>query len=245
MSLRALSIGATGLASQSSALDIAAHNLANLETPGFRRQRGAFENLLAQQIGSGVALSGTQVDTKAGSLEQTGRPLDLAIQGRGYVAVSDGGQSFYSRAGNLTVDGIGRLSLPANGALLPIQPEIRVPSGADSLSIASDGTVTAVSASGQPLTLGKIEAVDFVNPEGLIGLAGNLYAASPASGSARAGQWGSDGFGQLVPGSLETSNVDLTEEIVSTISIQQSFQLSAEVIRAAQERLDLLKTLNR
>jgi flagellar basal-body rod protein FlgG len=251
-----LNAGAAGLLAQSQRLAVTADNVANISTTGFKRARVNFADLFSTVVqppgangdgslgiafGQGVAVAAIQNDFGQGRLISTGRTLDVAIQGLGFFAVSDpAGNTVFSRAGNLTLNADGELTL--NG--LPIQPGIAIPADATEVAIAPDGTVAATrSGARAPEVVGQLEAVRFVNPEGLVQLGENLLASSAASGEPVVGVFGSDGFGVVQQGFLEGSNVEPVAELVDLIVNQQAFVLNARVVEAADERLRLLSEL--
>jgi flagellar basal-body rod protein FlgG len=241
---------------QSLALDVNANNLANTNTDGFKASRANFQDLVYQSLGgslggsgapgvglsggSGASISSIQVDFSQGPIRPTGIRTDVAINGPGFFQVADGeGNLRYSRAGNFTLNGNGELVLPTSGGGLPVQPPMQIPAGTGTIGIAADGTVTADGA-----VVGQLQAAGFLNPEGLLQLGNNLFAETGASGPPLLGNFAADGFGSLQQGALEGSNVDVTEEIVTLIQEQQVFNLNSEVVRAANQRLQLLTTLN-
>jgi flagellar basal-body rod protein FlgG len=240
MSLRALGTGATGLEAASTGLAVVANNLANLQTPGFKNARAMFQDLVYARVGAGSVGSGTGIarvspDVRSGNLEFTGRELDVAIDGPGFLTVlGDDGVTYYTRAGNLTRNAAGQLTL-SNG--LPIDPSLRLPADASSISIDPDGTVSALTSAGRQ-TFGRIEVSAFANPEGLAQAGNNLWTATGASG---------DPFvlpsATIRQGYLESSNANLVDEMTTLIRLQQAFQMNAQVIQAASERLQMLRTL--
>jgi len=262
MSLRALNIGATGLSAQSTKLDVIANNLANSNTDGFKASRAAFQNLMGQalmtpgngqvspsglgiSVGGGVGLAATQADLGQGPLRETGRPLDVAISGDGFFTVADGaGNTFYTRAGNFSLNGNGDLVLPTSSGNMVVQPPINFPEGATNITVGADGTVSAqLPGQAQPAVLGQLQAVRFINPEGLVQLGDNLLGETGASGPPLPGAFGGDGFGTLQQGFLEGSNVEAVEEIVELINTQQAFALSAQAFQAANQNLLTLRGL--
>ncbi len=242
MSLRALNIGATGIDNPTKGLEVVANNLANLQTLGFKNARAMFQDMVYAKlgnssVGSGSTLAGTSSDFSAGGLEQTGREFDIAIEGPGFLQVADGSNNiFYTRAGNLSRNARGELTTPGGYRLVP---RVTIPADADTLSIASDGTVSAITSSGLR-NVGKIELVSFANPEGLAGVGENLFVASAASGDPSKLHSAS-----IRQGYLESSNVNLVDEVTSLVRLQQAFQINAQVIQAANERLTMLRELTR
>lgn len=255
MSLQALLTGANGMLTQSQALEVNANNLANTNTDGFKSSRANFQDLFYQSIagagggsgpglgasfGSGAAISSIQVNFSQGPLRPTGLPTDVAISGEGFFTVADAnGNRSYTRAGNFTSNADGQLVLPSSAGGLLLQPPIRIPDGTATIGINPDGVVTA---DGQ--VVGQLEANRFLNPEGLSQTGDRLFVETGASGPPIAGNFGADEFGRLQQGFLEGSNVDVTQEIVTLIEEQQVFSLNSEVVRAANQRLQLLTTLN-
>lgn len=250
---RSLHVAATGMTAQETKLDTIANNLANASTVGYKRQDAEFEDLLYQtlrgpapqaggvapagvEIGAGSRIVATSRAFAQGSLEQTGNPLDLAIEGQGFFVVQrPGGDLAYTRAGSLKLDGQGRLST-ADG--LPLEPPISVPQDATGIVVASDGTVSATQA-GQsaPSPLGQIQLVTFPNPEGLSALGHNLFQASGASGEPSAGAPGVEGRGALMQGAREASNVEVVSEMIGLIRAQRAYEINSKVIAAADEML--------
>jgi flagellar basal-body rod protein FlgG len=251
---RSLNVAASGMVAQETKLDTIANNLANANTSGYKRQDAEFEDLLYQNVRSatpnaagGSAPSGTQVGSgvrvvttsrafSQGTLQQTGNQLDLAIEGAGFVSVSrPSGDVAYTRAGNLKIDAQGRLCTNDG---LPVEPPVTIPTDATSITIASDGTVSALSAGQRtPTQLGQIQLVMFPNPNGLTALGHNLYSASAASGEPLTGAPGTDGRGTILQGAVEGSNVEMVSEMVSLIRTQRAYEINSKIISAADEML--------
>lgn len=255
MTNAALHVARTGLDAQNTKMQVIANNLANVNTTGFKKDRANFETLAYQQIvaagapsdaenqyavglslGSGVQMAGTaRIDTQ-GSLTTTGNSLDLAIEGQGYfqVQMADGTNA-YTRAGNFNLSSEGVI-VTADG--LPVQPQIQVPEGATSLTIGSDGTVSATLAGeAEPSELGKIETARFVNSAGLQAMGNNLYTETAASGQPQVGAAGTEGRGALRQGALEGSNVNVVEELVDMIETQRAYEVNSKMISATDEML--------
>lgn len=255
MTNAALHVARTGLDAQNMKLQVIANNLANVNTTGFKKDRANFETLAYQQIvaagaqsdaknqyavglslGSGVQMAGTaRIDTQ-GSLTTTGNSLDLAIEGQGYFQVEmPDGTTGYTRSGNFNLSSEGVI-VTADG--LPLQPQIQVPEGVTSLTIGSDGTVSAKLAGENEITeLGKIETARFVNSAGLQALGNNLYAETAASGQPQVGAAGIEGRGALRQGALEGSNVNVVEELVDMIETQRAYEVNSKMISATDEML--------
>jgi flagellar basal-body rod protein FlgG len=255
MSNGALQVARTGLDAQNTKMRVIANNLANVNTTGFKRDRANFETLAYQQrimpgaqadaqnkfatglaLGTGVQVAGTmRVDTQ-GSLQTTGNALDIAIEGAGYFQVEmPDGTNAYTRAGNFNLTAEGQLVTPDG---LPVVPNIQVPEGATSITIGSDGTVSASLAGQTEATeLGRIEIANFVNPSGLRSLGNNLLAETGASGAPIVGAGGEEGRGLLRQGSLEGSNVNIVEELVDMIETQRAYEVNSKMIQATDEML--------
>lgn len=254
----ALYVSQTGLAAQDKRLTAISNNLANVATNGFKRDRVVFEDLLYQiqrqpganstqntelpsglQLGTGVRVVGTQKIHTQGALDNTGEPLDVAINGRGFfeVQMPDGSTS-YTRDGQLHLSADGEL-VTASGML--INPGLTVPQGARSLTIGTDGVVTvALSGQAQPVNIGNLTLVDFINPAGLQSLGGNLYAETVSSGNPQQSAAGQNGMGLIVQGSLENSNVEVVEELVDMITTQRAYEMNSRVISSADQMLQFV-----
>lgn len=251
---RSLDVAASGMAAQETKLDTIANNLANSNTTGYKRQDAEFEDLLYQnvrgpaltgtgqtaptgvQVGMGVRVVAVQRLFSQGSLQQTGNPLDVAIEGNGFLPIMrPTGEQAYTRAGSLKLDAEGRL-VTSDG--LPIEPPITVPTDATAVTIATDGTVSATRP-GQPqaAALGQLQLVTFPNPGGLQGVGRNLYEATAASGDALAGAAGTEGRGTLMQGALESANVEVVNEMIALIRTQRAYEINSKVISAADEML--------
>lgn len=256
--LRALYTSATGMKAQELMIDNTANNLANVNTNGFKRSQVNFADLLyttlkqpgtnvatgqyvpaGLQIGSGVRPVGTTKVFTAGTAEQTNNPLDVSIDGDGFFAIQlPNQQTRYSRNGAFRLDPNGQL-VTADGYLL--NPPITIQNGVDltSLNIGADGTISG-SLAGTPdsvINLGQLQLARFTNPAGLSSEGGNLYAATPASGTATLSNPGVNGVGLLRQGALEGSNVEVVSELISLISAQRAYEINSRAIRAGDEML--------
>jgi flagellar basal-body rod protein FlgG len=255
-----LTTSTTGIVAQGTKLDVLANNLANSTTDGFKRARTEFRDLVAGVLsapggasggqaegpgvgiaaGAGVAVAAASTDFRQGPLRVTSRPMDAAIGGTGFFVVEDfDGAGAYSRNGSLSLNSEGELTISGRR----VQPGIAIPSEASSVTISAEGEVLATVGGAQPIELGRLQAARFINPEGLIKTGDGLFREGPASGPAELGEFGQDGFGSLVPGSLEGSNVDAAEELVDLIVSQHAFALNAQALQAADERLRLATQL--
>src|SRR6185295_19255709 len=252
---RSMHIAATGMAAQEAQLESISNNLANSNTVGFKKTRADFQDLVYQtvraagspnsatttsptglQVGSGVRIVATTRQFAQGTIEQTGNPLDLAIEGNGFFVVQQpDGTSAYTRAGTLKADGQGRL-VTAEG--LPLEPPISIPADATGITIGADGSVSATT-KGQttPVVLGQIQLASFINPAGLTAGGHNLLMSTPASGDAQIGSAGTDGRGTLMQGAVEHANVEVVEEMIGLIAAQRSYEINTKVITAADEML--------
>jgi flagellar basal-body rod protein FlgG len=250
--MNALYSAATGMRAQQSSMDVVANNLANATTVGFKRDRVDLVDLdyqpflLAEggeaQVGLGSAPGQIAKEHEQGALQQTGRALDVAVQGEGFLqVVRPDGTLAYTRAGNLLTDANGRIGLPG-GELL--QPRITVPAGAGDVTIAPDGQVSAV-VNGAVQNLGRIETASFANPGGLRALGDSQFAATANSGVAAVGAPGTDGRGALSQGVVEASNVNVGTEMISLITTQRAFEAAAKVVTASDEMMGMANGLRR
>lgn len=254
----ALYISKTGLAAQDTQLTTVSNNLANASTVGFKRDRAVFEDLLYQvqrqpgaqsteetllpsglQLGTGVRVVGTQKQFTEGNIQITDQPLDVAINGRGFLQIlQPDGTLGYTRNGQLHLSADGEL-VNANGLLL--QPSITIPQDAQSITIGSDGTVSAkIPGSATPSVLGNIQLTDFVNPGGLESAGGNLFLETASSGNPIDGTPGQDGIGSILQGALEGSNVDIVEEMVNMITTQRAYEMNSKVLSTADQMLQFI-----
>ena len=258
--LRAFSTAATGMTAQQMIVDVIANNLANINTVGFKRSQVDFQDLMYMklkepgreiasgvvapsgfEIGSGVSPASTLKVFTTGELENTGRNLDVAIQGAGFFQVtSASGETRYTRDGALRINADG--ALVTSGGYT-IDPAINIPSDTVSVNIAKDGTVTAfVGVDKTATNLGQITLARFPNPSGLSSEGGNLLAESDASGSPTTTPPGESGAGTLQQNFLEKSNVQMVTELVNLITAQRAYEINSRAIKAGDE---MLTTANR
>ncbi|MHB1186625.1 flagellar basal-body rod protein FlgG [Thiobacillus sp.] len=259
--IRSLWIAKTGLDAQQTQMDVISNNLANVSTSGFKRARAVFEDLLYQtirqpgaqsseqtqlpsglQIGTGVKPVATERIFTQGNLQQTGNSKDVAIQGNGFfqVLMPDGTTS-YSRDGSFQVDANGQLVTSSGYA---VQPAITIPADTQSLTIARDGTVSVQQAgSATPVTVGTLQLAMFINPAGLQSLGENLYGETAASGTPSSNAPGSNGAGLLNQGYVETSNVNVVEELVNMIQTQRAYEINSKAIQTSDQMLQRLTQL--
>lgn len=251
-------VSKSGLSAQDLRLNTISNNLANVSTNGFKRDRAVFQDLLYQidrqpggqssqntelpsglQLGTGVRTVATQKEHTIGNLEVTDQALDLAVNGRGFFQIlMPDGQTQYTRDGQFQLDANGQI---VNAAGLPLEPSITITEGAGSVTIGSDGVVTVVdAATGAQSQVGNVQLADFVNPAGLEAMGGNLFRETAASGAARQANPDSDGMGRLLQGSLESSNVNVVEELVNMIETQRAYEMNSKVIGAVDQMLQFV-----
>ena len=268
MAVVALHSAASGMRALDEKLNVVANNLANINTHGFKRSRVNFEDLLYQVkrepgvpnaedepiphgilVGTGVKVSGTQLNFMPGSVDTTNRPLDIQIDGDGFFQVrtiQNGDQiTAYTRAGNFVKNAVGNIVLGNSGGAI-LEPPIVIPDDAIQVSIGRNGEVR-VRQQGAPTlnTIGQIELARFVNPEGLKQIGRNLFTESDASGPPLNGTPETDGLGATVQGALEMSNVDPVRELIDLIITQRAFELNSQTIKSADEALQILSNLRR
>ncbi len=255
---KALYTAGTGMKAQQIAVDVAANNLANVNTPGFKRSTVSFKDLLymnltvpgaattssanspaGAQIGTGVEVDSIPKIFSQGVIEPTGRDLDLAIRGSGFFQVQlPSGETGYTRSGAFQVDVNGNLT---TGDGFIVQPAVVIPANAVEVTVGLDGTVSAVAADGTSSNIGQIQLARFLNPAGLTAEGGNVYKSTVSSGTATQGTPGLDGMGTIAQKFLERSNVEVVNEMVSLIVSQRSYEFSSRAIRSAD---DMLQTIN-
>jgi len=259
--INSLWISKTGMEAQQMQLDVITNNLANSSTNGFKRANAVFEDLMYQnlrqagsnsteqsqlptglQVGLGVRTVATSRSFSQGALQQSGNKLDVAVQGNGFFQVTmPDGTTNYTRDGAFQVDSQGRL-VTATG--LPIANGVTVPANATSVAIAGDGTVTAtIPGNTTPQSIGTITLASFINPAGLDPKGQNLYAETPASGQPNSGTPGANGLGSLMQGYVETSNVNVVQELVTMIQTQRAYEMNSKAIQTSDQMLQKLGQL--
>jgi flagellar basal-body rod protein FlgG len=245
----------TGLDAQQTRMTVVSHNLANVSTTGFKKDRAVFEDLLYQNVsqvgaatsqdtvsptglslGTGVRVVATEKNYSQGGLNNTGNSLDVAINGRGFFQVLMPDGSFaYTRDGSFKMSAEGEL-VTASG--YKVQPGITIPGGATSISIGSDGVVSAqVTGQSAPTQVGTLQLTDFVNPAGLQPRGENLLSESAASGPAQTSTPGLNGLGTVQSGFLEGSNVNVVEELVTMIETQRAYEMNSKAISTTDQML--------
>ncbi len=258
-----LRTSASGMIAQQRMIDVIANNLANVNTTGFKRSRVSFEDVLYQtvqngqlvnyqgttalapvQIGKGVRLAAVLRLHSQGSPEMTQRPLDISIEGDGFFQVQrPDGTMAYTRDGSLTLSESGQLV--TNGGYL-VMPGVMVPADATSFSIAPNGTVSITSTgSTSPVEIGRIELARFLNPSGLLAIGENQFTETDASGQPTLGLPQEEGFGRLLQGTLESSNVEIVQEMTDMIAAQRAYEINAKAIRAGEEMAQAVHDLIR
>ncbi len=255
--IRSLWTAATGMKAQELNVDVIANNLANVSTTGFKSGTAEFQDLMYEtlrqtgsavtantllpvgiQIGHGTRPVAVMPDLSEGNLQQTNNQLDLAIQGQGYFQIlRPDGTTAYTRAGNFKLDGTGRI-VTSDGN--PLQPELTIPTDATSISVGVDGTVSVLEA-GQaaPTEIGTLTMARFINPAGLDNIGGNLLTETQTSGTPITGTAGQTGFGTISQGYLESSNVNVVEEMVKMIAAQRAYEINSKTIQTADQMLQM------
>lgn len=256
--MRALRTAATGMMAQQLNVEVISNNIANMNTIGFKRQRAEFQDLMYQslerqgaqsseagtivptgvQLGHGVKAGSVYRITEQGSVTRTDNRFDLAINGRGYFQVTlPSGETAYTRSGNLAVNAQGQM-VTEDG--YPITPAITVPQDAVDVTISKSGQVqTITEGQAEAQVVGNIELATFVNEAGLEAIGDNLFLESGASGPATTGQPNATGFGELLQGYTEASNVDAVSEITALIVAQRAYEMNSKVINTADEMLNV------
>jgi flagellar basal-body rod protein FlgG len=259
--IRSLWIAKTGLDAQQTQLDVISNNLANVSTNGFKRSRAVFEDLLYQNLRQPGALSsqstqipeGLQIGTGVrpiassrihvqGNLQQTSNAMDMAINGQGFFQVlMPDGTTGYTRDGSFHVDQQGQL-VTSNG--FAVQPAVTIPANASSVTVAQDGTITITQAGSAATTqIGSLQLANFINPAGLQAQGQNIYLETAASGTAAFGTPGANGLGTISQGYVETSNVNVVEELVSMIQTQRAYEINSKAIQTSDQMLQRLSQL--
>ena len=259
--INSLWISKTGMEAQQMQLDVISNNLANVSTNGFKKSHAVFEDLMYQnlrqvganaseqstlpsglQVGLGVRTVATSRNFAQGNLQQTGNNLDIAIQGNGFFQLTlPDGTIGYTRDGAFQIDNQGRL-VTAGGD--PVSGGITIPSNATAVSVAANGTVSAtIPGTTAPQAIGTITLASFVNPSGLEPKGQNIYTESAASGQPNAGTAGTNGLGSLMQGFVETSNVNVVQELVTMIQTQRAYEMNSKAIQTSDQMLQKLGQL--
>ena len=256
--MESLWVAKTGLEAQQMRMTLVAQNLANVNTTGYKRGRAIFEDLLYQNVvqvggltsqqneaptglslGTGVRVVATDKQFTQGNLVTTNNPFDIAVEGRGFfeILLPDGSQA-YTRDGTFQIDSDGQL-VTSSGYV--VQPAITIPQDAQAVTVGVDGVVSAVlPGQADPVQLGSLQLTDFVNPSGLQARGENLYIETASSGPPQPGTPGLNGLGNLSQGTLETSNVNVVEELVSMIETQRAYEMNSRAIETSDQMLQHL-----
>jgi len=259
--MRSLWISKTGMEAQQTQLDTIANNLANVSTNGYKRAHAVFEDLMYQnlrqagansseqttlptglQAGLGTRSVATARNFSQGGLQQSSSPLDVAIRGSGFFEIQlPDGTNGYTRDGSFQVNAQGQL---VTNTGFTVQPGITIPANAQSVTIGTDGTVS-VGLPGQalPQSVGQLQIASFINPAGLEPKGGNIYTETAASGTPNTGTPGQNGLGSLQQGFVETSNVNVVEELVQMIQTQRAYELNSKAIQVSDQMLQKLAQL--
>ncbi len=267
MSVQTLYTAATGMDAMETKLDVIANNLANINTTGFKKDRANFEDLLYRtevhpgvqdatqtptavgtQVGLGVRVTSTQTDHSQGTLQQTGRTLDMAIQGKGFFQVLDPAsqEQFFTRAGNFNINADGNLVMGSASVGRLLDPPVTIPQDASAIQINTSGEVL-VRQPGQTelASVGQIQIAQFINPDGLLKEGENMYRVTDASGQPQLGTPAQEGLGALVQGSLEASNVQPVQELIDLITTQRAFELNSQAVQAGDQIMQNISNLRR
>jgi len=258
---RSLYIAATGMNAEQAQMDVISNNLANVSTNGFKGSRAVFQDLLYQtvrqpgapsteatnlpsglQLGTGVQQVATERLYSQGSLQQTGNSTDVAIEGAGFFQVQlPDGSTAYTRDGSFQTNQTGQL-VTATG--FPVLPAITVPSNATSLTIGQDGTVSVTEPNNvNSIQIGTMQLANFVSPTGLEALGNNLFSETTSSGAPVVAQPGTNGVGNVNQGYVETSNVNVVQELVNMIQTQRSYELNSKAVQTSDQMLQTLSNL--
>lgn len=257
--MRSMNIAATGMQAQQAQVDVVSHNLANMSTTGYKRHRVEFQDLIYQdlrrvgtnssdagtvvptgvQIGLGVKVAAVSRAHEQGTMQNTSNPLDVAIQGRGFFRIElPSGEFAYTRDGQFQLSPEGEI-VTKDGYI--VAPNIVVPEDASSVSVSKEGQVQAmVDGQIEPVDLGQFDLATFINPAGLDAIGDNMYLATEASGDEIIGLAGEEGFGTMLQGFLESSNVNPISEVTNMIVAQRAYEMNSKVITASDEMLQNL-----
>lgn len=265
MPTRALRTAASGMYAQQINIEVISNNIANINTTAFKKNKADFQDLMYQevninplststpglqdnatskiQVGNGVKPSSTQKIFKQGDITSTNNQFDLAIQGEGFFQVrKNDGTYAYTRDGSFKVNSEGKI-VTASGYTL--EPGFLLTTDITGLSVSKDGTVEVSQLDGSTVTLGNIELARFMNNGGLIALGDNLYGEAQASGQPILGTPGSDGFGEINQGYLESSNVDIVEEMIAMIAAQRAYEINSKTVKTVEDMMTMTNNLKR
>lgn len=259
----ALYISATGMQAQQLNVDTIANNLANVNTPGFKKSKVGFSDLMVREsarlmstqeaagllgmdkrLGAGVGIASVSKVFDMGDLKKTESAFDIAIEGEGFLEVTmPDGSSAFTRGGTFKLN---RDGLLATAGGYPLKPNLAIPDNAESLVVESDGhVIVQIAGESRPVDLGQLELVRFTSPSGLRAQGDNLYRASEDSGEAIAARPAENGMGSIGQGFLEGSNVKLNEEMVALMVAQRVYEANVKVMQASDEMLGMINGLRR
>ncbi len=260
---RSLFTAATGMNAQKTNMDVISNNLANVNTTGFKKSRADFQDLMYQitttpgtaaaegvlypsgvQVGLGTRTIAVTKLFEEGDLKQTGNELDVAITGDGFFQITKpDGTTAYTRSGAFRLDENGRFVTPEGYVL---EPEMTVPEDTLNITVSSDGIVSVLQAGQTESTeIGQIELADFINPAGLRAVGENLFEETESSGNALLNIPGEEGAGKLMQGFIETSNVNIVEEMVNMIIGQRAYEINSKAVQTSDEMLQMANNLKR
>ncbi|MBS3945825.1 MAG: flagellar basal-body rod protein FlgG [Melioribacter sp.] len=265
MPTRALRTAASGMYAQQINIEVISNNIANISTTGFKKNKAEFQDLMYQevnvnplssstpgvlenstnkiQVGNGVKPASAQKIFRQGDITTTNNPFDFAIQGEGFFQVKKSDGTFaYTRDGAFKVNADGKL-VTASGYIL--EPDFTLNSDVVGISVGKDGSVEAIQNDQSTISLGTIELARFMNNGGLISIGDNLYVESPSSGQPILGTPGSQGFGEINQGYLESSNVDIVEEMISMIAAQRAYEINSKTVKTVEEMMTMANNLKR
>lgn len=267
MSIQALYTAATGMDAMQTKLDVIANNLANINTTAFKKDRANFEDLLYRnhvmpgmldanqtptptgtQVGMGTRIQSTNTDYRQGAFQQTGRELDVAIEGPGFLQVLDPQSQgvLFTRSGNLDINANGQLVIGSAMTGRLLDPSIDIPPEATAVEIGPTGQVMVRTPGTTELQqIGQLQLASFINPDGLLKVGENLYQQTDASSQALLGEPGTNGLGVIRQRTLEASNVEPVQELIDLITTQRGFELNSQAIQAGDQLLQLINNLRR
>lgn len=267
MSVQSLYTAATGMDAMQTKLDVIANNLANVNTTAFKKDRANFEDLLYRnqvmpgmldanqnptptgtQIGMGTRVQSTNKDFRQGAMQQTGRELDIAIEGPGFLQVTDPqSQGFlFTRSGNLDINANGQLVIGSAQTGRVIEPQIDIPPDAIAVEISASGQVMVRQPNVVELqAVGQLQMANFINPDGLLKVGENMYQQTDASNQATLANPGTDGLGIIRQRNLEASNVEPVQELIDLITTQRGFELNSQAVQAGDQLLQQINNLRR
>jgi flagellar basal-body rod protein FlgG len=263
MSTRALRSAASGMYAQEINIEIISNNIANINTTGFKKNKAEFKDMMYQevaintaaagsdstkektnvkiQVGNGVQPASTEKLFAQGDLTATNNSFDIGIQGDGFIQVrKNDGTLAYTRDGSIKVSSTGTL-VTASGCT--IEPGLTLNEDVRSVAIAKDGTIEVTDLDGKAYTLGNLELAKFINPAGLQPIGDNMYVETEGSGAPIIGTPGMNGFGEINQGYLESSNVDIVEEMVSMISAQRAYEINSKTVKTVEDMMSMANNL--